>query len=442
MHDRSHGVITLPVHLAQQQMVYFEEGNEEEAVAAARDGITKLTAWFTLNQNDGHAHQFLYTDIPYHYVYRNNMWNQRRQGADKVIGRMYSVSPRDEERFCLRLLLLHTTGATGYDFLRSFNGVQHETFKATAIARQLLASDEEFDRFLAEAANAQMPYQLRQSFAYLCVFCRPQNVKLLFDKYVEDFILDFQNVHKLPRAPSINLALHQIQVVLQQNSLECSTFGLPTPTGTYTEAGQYVQAVEKEKADRLIPTLTVEQRAAFDKIVEGIDNPASPKLFYLNGPGGSGKTYLYQTLISFIRDRGQTVNAYASTGIASTLMDGATTIHSGFGVPFRLEDTSTSSIKQTSPIAKSLRSASVLILDEITMLHKDALRVIDKLLRPAIINASITSGSLWRHFRYISLTENMRSAGQNDHNAWLLNLGSGFHGFLASPKMLLKYQPT
>lgn len=42
IHDRSHGVITLPVHLAQQQTVYFEEGNEEEATAAARDGTTKL----------------------------------------------------------------------------------------------------------------------------------------------------------------------------------------------------------------------------------------------------------------------------------------------------------------------------------------------------------------------------------------------------------------
>ncbi|XP_037049075.1 uncharacterized protein LOC119083457, partial [Bradysia coprophila] len=458
MHDRSHAVITLPVHLPQQQMIYFEEGHEAEAVAAARDGITKLTAWFTLNQNDVEAHRLLYTEIPYHYTFRNNRWNARVQGHEKVIGRMYGVSPHDEERFCLRLLLLHVPGAISYEYLRTFNGVVFERFKEAAIARNLLASDEEFERFLQEAATFQMPYQLRQSFAYLCVFCKPQNAMLLFEKHVDDLILDFVNLHKCTRNVSINLALHQIQTVLQQHSLECSRVGLPTPTGTYTEAGHYVQAVEQERADRLIPTLTVEQRAAFDKIVEGIDNRASQKLFYLNGPGGSGKTYLYQTLISFIRGRGQTVNAYASTGIASTLLDGATTIHSGFGVPLELDATKTSTIKPTSAIAQGLRRASVLILDEITMLHKHGLRVIDKLLREEIMRnniafggktvvlsgdfrqtlpivvrgsretitkASITSSHLWKNFQNISLTQNMRSAGQNEHNAWLLDLGSG-----------------
>lgn len=102
MHDRSHAVITLPVHLPQQNMVYFQEGNEEEALAEARNGTTKLTEWLSLNQRDQSARMFHYTEIPYHYTYRNNKWNIRQLGGEKLIGRMYGVSPRDEERFSLR----------------------------------------------------------------------------------------------------------------------------------------------------------------------------------------------------------------------------------------------------------------------------------------------------------------------------------------------------
>jgi hypothetical protein len=42
MHDRSHAVHRLPVHLSNQQRITFEEGHEEEALLAAQTGRTKL----------------------------------------------------------------------------------------------------------------------------------------------------------------------------------------------------------------------------------------------------------------------------------------------------------------------------------------------------------------------------------------------------------------
>jgi len=102
-----------------QQIIYCEEGNEAEAVEAARTGVTKLTTWFTLNESDPDARTILYADIPYHYVFRNNRCNKWVQGREKIVGRMYGVSPR--ERFCLRLLLLHIPGARNYEYLRTLN---------------------------------------------------------------------------------------------------------------------------------------------------------------------------------------------------------------------------------------------------------------------------------------------------------------------------------
>lgn len=69
MHDRSHAVIRLPVHLPNLQQIVFEEGNEKEALDQAAVRSTKLLAWFKLNQQDPYANQYLYTEIPHHYTF-------------------------------------------------------------------------------------------------------------------------------------------------------------------------------------------------------------------------------------------------------------------------------------------------------------------------------------------------------------------------------------
>ncbi len=62
MHDISHAIIRLAVHLPYEQAVYFRDGKEQEALEAASTKETNLTAWFKLNQNDSSANDFLYTD--------------------------------------------------------------------------------------------------------------------------------------------------------------------------------------------------------------------------------------------------------------------------------------------------------------------------------------------------------------------------------------------
>lgn len=196
---------------------------------------------------------------------------------------------------------------------------------------------------------------------------------------------------------------------------------------------------------------------AFKKIISGVDESGSNKLFYLNGPGGSGKTYLYNTLISFIRGRGQNVLAYATTGIAATLIKGGQTIHRGFKLPVPILETSVSKIKQNSNEAEELRRAVLIIMDEITMLSKSGLRCIDTVLRELmncdipfggkaiviggdwrqtlpvvpkgrridIVETCLKSSPLWRHFEQLSLVSNMRSDGNADFNQWLLDVGIG-----------------
>ena len=456
MHDRSHAVLRLPVHLPHQQTIIFEEGREEEALQAAQLKCTKLEAWFQLNQRSTTARNIKYTEIPYHYVFAKNEWKPRQRGENKIIARMYTVGVKDAERFYLRLLLLHVPGATSFEYLRTVDGTICTTFKEAASRRNLFETDEEWDRCLHETAIYKMPSHMRDTFAYICCYCMPHNSRALWEKYSSDMSLDYKRNHSAEAAE--NLALHCINDILLQHGLSCSSIGLPIPTGTVYEIDIYNQVEEQRQAGNKIASLNLKQKEAFDKIIHAVENEnATDHCFYLDGPGGSGKTYLYSTLLSYIRGTGRIALPFATTGIAATLLAGGRTVHSGFKLPVPLLETSSSSMRVSSPEAQKIKASCLIIIDEITMLTKHGLRCIDKLLRdimcvqqpfggkviviggdfrqtlPVVVRGSrediiescIKSSMLWNRFTKLSLVHNMRSDGQTAHNDWLLNLGSG-----------------
>jgi len=98
----------LPIHLENNHNIIFLETAE-----LSKDELlnreTMLTAWFKLNQNDEQARQFLYCQIPEHYIYYKMQWIKRRNKVN-IITRMYTVSPKDTERFHLRILLQNIRG--------------------------------------------------------------------------------------------------------------------------------------------------------------------------------------------------------------------------------------------------------------------------------------------------------------------------------------------
>ncbi len=115
MHKQSHPMIRLAVHLPYGQQVYFKPSEEERALLNSDKNGTMLTDWFELNKRDFSARQYLYAEIPQHFVFSQHNWVPRKQGS--AISRMYSVSPTDIERFHLHLLLLHVRGATSFEYV-------------------------------------------------------------------------------------------------------------------------------------------------------------------------------------------------------------------------------------------------------------------------------------------------------------------------------------
>jgi hypothetical protein len=90
-------------------------------------------------------------------------------------------------------------------------------------------------------------------------------------------------------------------------------------------------AEQSRLADARIPLLNEKQRAAFQAIIHSIQNN-DPKLFFLNGPAGTGKTFLYNTITHCLRGQGKIVLCVASSGIASQLLLEGRTAHCQFKI--------------------------------------------------------------------------------------------------------------
>ena len=99
---------------------------------------------------------------------------------------------------------------------------------------------------------------------------------------------------------------------------------------------------------------------------------------YLTGCAGSGKTFVLNQYIKYLRSRGVGVGITASTGIAATHMDGIT-IHSwtGIGIRDELTDLDRKELVKKRHLIRRFIDTKVLIIDEVSMLHSFRLDLID-----------------------------------------------------------------
>jgi len=103
---------------------------------------------------------------------------------------------------------------------------------------------------------------------------------------------------------------------------------------------------------------------------------------FLTGPAGSGKTFVLNQYIKYLREHGIGVGITAPTGLAATHMGGVT-IHSwsGLGIREELSDEDLKKILKRSYLKRRFSDTSVLIIDEISMLRADQLDLVDQICR-------------------------------------------------------------
>jgi ATP-dependent DNA helicase PIF1 len=201
--------------------------------------------------------------------------------------------------------------------------------------------------------------------------------------------------------------------------------------------------------------LNKEQRAGFDEIMDHVLNKKS-KVFFVDGPGGTGKTFLYKALLARVRSEGLIAIATATFGIAASILPGGRTSHSRFKIPIKLASNSMCSFTKQGGTAELLRRASLLIWDEVAMTNRLAVECLDRSLQdimncelpfggkvmvfggdfrqvlPVVTRgtrAQVTDATLQRSYlwdsRKIRLTCNMRAQSDPWFSDYLLRIGNG-----------------
>lgn len=119
-----------------------------------------MTSFFDICQNDDFAEHCSTQKLPKYYTVfginpQKKKIQRRKQGkpvsdypniySTDAIGKIYSVHPRNDECFYLRLLLVNVRGQTSFQHLRTFNDELCGSYREACQRLQLLENDAHWD---------------------------------------------------------------------------------------------------------------------------------------------------------------------------------------------------------------------------------------------------------------------------------------------------------
>jgi hypothetical protein len=187
-----------------------------------------------------------------------------------------------------------------------------------------------------------------------------------------------------------------------------------------------------------IESLNDGQRAAYNGVIDAYVAHHA-KVIFIDGPGGTGKTYIENLILNVVRSRGDIALVVASLGIAALLLLEGQTAHSYLKILIALDRTSFCYIRKQDDLAMLIRQTKLILWDEAPMTNKIAFEAMDQTLRDLtdrnepfgdigfvmsgdfrqvlqviprgshadIISASIKNSYLWEFVEVFRLLENM-----------------------------------
>ncbi|XP_026451721.1 uncharacterized protein LOC113352060 [Papaver somniferum] len=494
IHYRRPCVERLPFHLEGEQLIYHKDTEDLRDVLERTDpDATKFLHWMKANREHVKARNLTYADFPSEWTWdtESKEWKPRKRGFNKI-GRIYYVHPTAGEKYYLRILLNVQRGCQSYDDIKTVDCVTHLTFKAACLALGLLEDDGEWDHAIKEAAAIYINgKRLRELFVTLLLNCKvtepkklwSENWKLLADGIEHEHQKLYGNENLTYDDDDLkNYALQEIELIMWKcgRTLKEDEFSeIPYPDMSGIDVPRNHLVAEETSYDRinllaeaesLKRELNIKQKIVFDSVIDSVEKKDG-SLFFVCGSGGTGKTYLWRTIISYLRAQGKIVLAVASSGIASLLLPGGRTAHSRFKIPLRLNEQSCYNIFKKTNEADLLCRADLIIWDEAPMMHRNGLEAVQRTLadlmmeknggkelfgrktlvlggdfrqilpvieegsREEIVNASISRSKLWKHFKVFELTDNMRLLTGDtsvqkreeveEFSKWVLDVGNG-----------------
>ncbi|XP_049399878.1 uncharacterized protein LOC125863960 [Solanum stenotomum] len=219
--------------------------------------------------------------------------------------------------------------------------------------------------------------------------------------------------------------------------------------------------------------LNPEQHHAFTKIMQTID-AGTTGIFFVDGPVGTGKTYLYRALLANVRSRGMIGLATATSGVVASILLGGRTAHLRFEIPLQTNESTMTNMSKQSGAAKLIRKAKMIIWDEAPMAKRQTIETVDrsfrdimdidkpfggkvmvfggdfqqvlpvvqKSTRAEIVNPCLVKSYLWPLMEKIQFTRNMRARTDPTFSEFLLRVGNGDEPTIRDNLILLPEQLT
>ncbi|CAF2141007.1 unnamed protein product [Rotaria magnacalcarata] len=332
--------------------------------------------------------------------------------ATNALGRVYTGLPNNFECFFLQLLLHTIRGPTSFEALGTVNGRICATFREACQLIDLLEDDAQWDATITEAATIQSPARLRNLFVIILLACGPSNPEKLWESYKEGLTEDIL-IQARRENPGLVLnytpdMFNQTLIILEDKALamagkDLKQLGLPTPQTTLGD--RLTREILRETSydlndlnkyiSRNEPLLLPNQRAAHNAILDRINRNVG-EIIFLDAPGGTGKTFVINLLLAKIRQQSKIAIAVASSGIAATLLHGGRTAHSTLKLPLNLTqcEAPLDNISKGTGEAKVLQECKLIVWDECTMAHKQALEARDRTLQYLRGNGKFMGGAV------------------------------------------------
>ncbi|XP_072064317.1 uncharacterized protein [Arachis hypogaea] len=376
IHYRDPSVVRLSFHLPEEQTVVFDDNvtlDKVQEKATVKESM--FLAWFEAKKKYNSAKELTYVEFPSKFVWnaKEREWAPRR--SHNVISRIFFVPPSSGELYYLRVLLNLVKCPTCYTDIRFHNGVTHGSFRDACYVRGLLDDDKEYIDAIKEARQWGAAPYLRNLFATLLFSKSIERREYVWEEtkmLLSEDILHHQR--KLLNYPGLQLTTSQIETltlieiekILNINNRSLKDWDtMPFRSDNISSWDPYSNSLNRLIVDelgydrsslhiehnRLIKQMTSEQLSVYEKIINSVES-CSGGVYFLYGYGGTGKTFVWNTLASALRSKGDIVLTVASSGIASLLLPGGRTAHSRFGIPLNLNEYSTCNIKQGSQLAE------------------------------------------------------------------------------------------
>lgn len=319
--------------------------------------------------------------------------------------------------------------------------------------------------------------QLRDLFATLLLFCSPAKPELFWNEFCGHicdnlgYWLRCSGHQDLEDNEIFDYGLWLIERVLmktQRKNLKDFP-DMPIPEYNWDSVAEnsligeqlnYDCDCEQNLTEEHLAQLNPEQLDAYQQIILSVERQAG-QTFFLNGPGSTGKTFIYNTVCNMVRSHRWIVLCVASSGIASLLLCSGRTAHSMFKIPLSLGPESTCPICKEGRLVALIQNTRLIIWDEITMQHRYAAEAVDHTCRDIlntsdrpfggitvvfggdfqqilpvvpqgsradVVSATLLRSALWRHIKVLKLIQNMSVADAPDahsFSSWLLEIGHG-----------------